>query len=85
VLDALIDLSPEQLLAPPKPHIAWLVHPAHPISADLQSRRELIFRKNPVFRLILSRSPVCHPSDVTIPGISRYLLTARVLSIPRWN
>jgi DinB superfamily len=25
VRDALTDLSPEQLLAPPKPHIAWLV------------------------------------------------------------
>jgi len=25
VRDALTDLSPEQLLAPPKPHVAWLV------------------------------------------------------------
>src|SRR6185436_3269749 len=42
VLDALIDLSPEQLLAPPKPHIAWLVwHIARVQDANFSNLMEL--------------------------------------------
>jgi hypothetical protein len=118
VRDALTDLSPEQLLAPPNPHIAWLVwHIARVQDANFSNLMDLPqlwiaarwherFNMPPdprdygsaldtrrhkyiprTFFLLLScqRRAKCHRAAVTIPEISRYLATARVLFIPQWS